>query len=264
MLLRNEDRFLQQAIQNIIGFCDHLILLDHNSTDKTPEILSQYIKNPKCRVERILHPGESQSFLKPYYNTSTWAFGVDGDEIYDPKGLERFRKQILDGKYSDFWMILSNVLHVDFLDNQSQKAMGYLSPPSRSITKFYNFAAIQDWYGNIPERLHGGTINFHEGYDASKKHHLENENSWEQSDLRCLHTCFIPRSSLDKEQGAAVTTRKNIMETYAASPRDRFKNWLFKFFNRKEKDSQWKRERYQRGERIEVNISEFFPSQASK
>ncbi|MFV0337667.1 MAG: glycosyltransferase [Chthoniobacterales bacterium] len=258
MLLRNEDRFLEQCIHNIIDFCDTLILLNHNSTDNTAAILNQFTKNPKCLVKIISHPRESQKFLEPYYNTPTWIFGVDGDEIYDPEGLLRFRKQVLKGDYSTYWMLLSNVFHLDSLNLQNKQATGYLSPPSRSITKFYNFATIQGWKGNIPERLHGGEITFHDGFDASKKYHLENIKTWEEADLRCLHTCFIPRSSLDKDEQSPIITRKNIMETYAASPRDRIKNWITKFTGKQ--SSQWKFERYQRGERIEKDVSAFFPA----
>ena len=41
MLVHNEDRFLDRAARNVLGFCDRLIVCDHKSTDGTGEIARQ-------------------------------------------------------------------------------------------------------------------------------------------------------------------------------------------------------------------------------
>ena len=39
MLLKNEEIWLQNVIENVIEFCDKLIILDNNSDDMTWEII---------------------------------------------------------------------------------------------------------------------------------------------------------------------------------------------------------------------------------
>src|SRR5688572_8109899 len=95
MLVRNEDRFLRRAALNILGFCDRILIADHQSQDATPEICEELAKqSPKFEIYRIRDPRESHEMLVPLANTNTWVFGVDGDEIYDPTGLEKVRGRL--------------------------------------------------------------------------------------------------------------------------------------------------------------------------
>ena len=151
-------------------------------------------------------------------------------------------------------MILGNVHHCDHLDLQEFVAEGYATPPGRSITKLYNFAAIRSWSGDTPERLHGGNPEFLPGYDEQMKRQLQNEYNWEESPLRCLHLCFVSRSSLD---GPRSGSRENIMETYEGGWTNRVKRFLRKLQGHPER-SDWKRDRYARGERSKVSTSPFF------
>jgi hypothetical protein len=180
-------------------------------------------------------------------------FGVDGDEIYDSCGLAALRPRLLAGEFDSHWMILGNVLHCDRLDPRANEASGFLSPPSRSITKLYNFAAINSWGGDTPERLHGGAPAFRGGHHERGKRQLQFEHAWENSPLRCLHACFVPRSSLDAE-GA---TRGNIMETFRGGWTGRIRRRLRRLAGLPE-TSDWKRERYARGGRATVPTDPFF------
>lgn len=256
VLVRNEDRFVRQAVSNILGFCDRILLVDNGSRDQTPLILKELASvNPdKVSFHAIRHPRESHDLLKPYAGTPTWIFAVDGDEIYDPERLRMFRSRLLAGEFDKHWMILGNVHHCDHLDVASGVARGYSTPPGRSITKLYNFAAIKSWGGNTPERLHGGNPDFLPKYDDQMKRQLQNEYNWEDSPLRCLHLCFLSRSSLD---GPEPGYRENIMETYEGGWTNCVKRLLRKLLGRPE-SSDWKRDRYARGERSEVSTSPFF------
>lgn len=127
-------------------------------------------------------------------------------------------------------------------------ARGFGAPPSRSITKLYNFAAIKAWDGNTVERLHGGRIEFAPGWNDGMKRNLQETASWQESPLRCLHLCFLPRSSAD----ACSTVRANIMETYGAGWRG--------LFRRLAGSGQWKREHYCLGPEVTVDASPFFPA----
>lgn len=257
VLVRNEDCFVQRVVGNILEFCDRILLVDNGSHDATPEILRKIAASDPGRItfHSVSHPRESHDLLKPYAGSPAWVFAVDGDEIYDPEGLARFRPRLLAGEFDRHWMILGNVHHCDALNTGAGFAEGYATPPGRSITKLYNFAAIRSWNGDTPERLHGGEPAFLEGYDEQTKRNLQNEYTWEQAPLRCLHLCFLSRSSLDDP---ATMSRENIMETYEGGWTNRLKRLLRKLRGQPE-SSYWKRERYARGERCTVSTAPFFP-----
>lgn len=253
-LVRNEERFVEQAVRNVLDFCDQLLLVDHDSSDRTVSILEQLQHSypEKIFLHQIQHPSESQDLLQRFIGTSTWIFAVDGDELYDPERLVAFRQRILAGEFDREWMVVGNVLHTDELDETVRYAWGYLAPPSRSITKLYNFSAIDAWSGKTLERLHGGQPRFRSGFHAQKKRSLQYEYSWEESSLRCLHLCFLKRSSVE-----TVTQRRNIMEIYSQS----FLSWVRKKFRFLfSQPLPWKQQYYARGKRVQVDITPFFKS----
>lgn len=256
VLVRNEDRFVRAAVTNVIDFCDELLLVDHGSTDGTAAILRELAAAApeKIRLHSISDPRESHELIKRFAGTRTWVFAVDGDEIYDAAGLARFRPRLLGGEFDAFWMVVGNSLHCDFLDERAGRAGGFLAPPSRSVTKLFNFTAIDRWDGDTPERLHGGRPEFRAGYHGDAKRLLKDEVAWDDSPFRCLHACFVPRSSLDG--GSAAAPRLNIMETCGRW--GRFRRLLARLTGRAF-GSDWKRERYARGGRVKLDVAEFFP-----
>lgn len=261
VLVRNEDRFVRRVVENITGFCDRIILADNASTDGTAAILRELAAADPGRREyhRLARPEQSHGLIADLAGTQTWVFGADGDEVYDPVRLQMFRSRILAGEFSAFWMVMGNVLNCTRLDfdagGSAGRAEGYLSPPSRSITKLYNFAAIDRWDGPTPERLHGGSITFRPGFSAEMKHLLHETAPWEASPLRCLHLCFLRRSSAEPE-GASV--RDNIMELREARGFSRIWRWARRGLGRAASTS-WKHDRYRRGALTEVDTEPFFP-----
>jgi len=213
-LVRNEEFFIGQVIENIREFCDHLIITDHQSRDETLEIARAFARRySNIEVHRIQHASQSQQFLAPYYNTRTWVFAVDGDEIYDPGRLRTFRKKLKNGELARWWTVFGNVLHCTKLDIEAMHAGGYLSPPCRSMTKLYNFHAIREWADVKSERLHGGSIVFKHGWNAAMRYDYYKSIPWEESDFRCLHLCFIPRSPIDQRRKTkGLFSRPNIAD----------------------------------------------------
>ncbi len=258
MLVRDEDRFVERAVRNALGFCDKFLICDHGSRDGTAEILAKLGSEfpEQVEVTKIRDSRESQARLLPYVGRErTWVFGVDGDEIYDPAGLLRFRARLEAGEFDDWWVIFGNVLNVRALgDGGSRRADGYLAPPCRSMTKLYNFALITRWEGrDVVERLNGGTIHFRDGFDASLRRGLHDEVSWGEADFRCLHLCFLRRSSLDAADGE---TRLNIMDRHAWSWRKVWARVRERLGGPKAKD--WKQEKYCRGELVSEDVAGFF------
>lgn len=205
-LVRDEDRFVERAIRNVFGFCDELILVDHRSTDRTPEILERLAAESPIptALHCIRNPSESHDLIKGRAGEDVWVFGVDGDELYDPRGLERFREQLLAGEAAEDWQLRANMLHVVELDGERGLATGYLSPPAPSVSKLFNFARIEAWDGDNPERLHDPSgLVFKPGAEARKRE-LNRELGWEDSPFRALHVCFLRRSSKQRADGARI------------------------------------------------------------
>ena len=254
-LVRDEDVFVETALRNAADFCDEIHVADHGSTDGTPEILRALAgKLPRIHYKSIRHPAESHAFIQHLAGSPAWVFGVDGDELYEPDRLARLRQKILSGDFDRHWMLLGNVLHATWLAGDRRTASGHLAPPCRSMTKLYNFNAIESWDGYTPERLHGGTVRFRAGFSAADRCMLHEELTWDEADFRCLHLCFLKRSSRDSES----TDRRNIIETFGPSRLHTLWYRLAGLLGFR-KSAQWKRDRYMRGPEVTVPVEAFFP-----
>jgi len=255
-LVRNEDIFLERALRNTIDFCDLLIVADHQSTDGTGRILARLAAEfaGRMQVVRIDHPRESHLLINGYAGSPTWVFAVDGDELYDPAGLARMRTDLLSGKYDESWLIFGNVLNCTAIDETAHTATGYLAPPCRSMTKLFNFNLIESWDGEASHVCANGTIKFKPGFDASRRLHLHEQVAWEEAYFRCLHTCFMRRSSLDEN---AAPARPNVSETYLRGGLAGFVRKVWNRLRGRAPVSDWKLEKYARGELVTVDATPF-------
>ncbi len=259
ILIRNEDIYIEKVIRNIVDFCDKIIITDHQSKDRTFEICQRLSGEfPKIELHSIQALGESSQVLRPYYGTNTWVFAVDGDEIFDPTGLQEMRSRLLAGEFSESWNIFANTLHCVKLDLDTKKAWGYLAPPARAGARLYNFSIIDDWH-DYGERLLGNKMVFKEGYHLGLRRYLHKELDWDTSYFRYVHTSFLPRSSMDKR--AFVNTRLNADEVEKINnqknPIRKLSRWLktyiLHFMGR-----DWKNQKYRQGPLVEKDVSAFF------
>ena len=265
VLVRNEDVFVEQAVRNVAGFCDRIYAVDHVSTDGTWEILQELAREyDHLDVRRARHARVSHEVLEPYVGTDTWVLRVDGDELYDPAGLEAMRSALRAGEHRAAFRVLGNVLHTMELDEEAGTASGYLSPPSRPISALYNLGTLDSWT-ECPERLHAGTPVFRAGYDWQSVEPLYERFSWDESPLRCLHTCFLRRSSLDGEavlrhnlgelgayRRGALGTAERAVRRVARRPAGDARQVALRATG-----SSWKVEKYRRGKRVTVEAAPF-------
>ena len=200
VLVHNEDVYVERVVRNVASLCDRIHAFDHVSTDRTGDVLSDLARElDHLTVRRTSDARESHRVLEPLAGTATWVLGVDGDELYDPGALARLRPQLEAGAYADAFHVKAHVLNCTALDEEQGAATGYMSPPSRPVTKFFNMAAVDSWTGCL-ERLHGGAPQFRPGYDWSSLRYVSDETSWADDPLRMLHLCFLRRSSADSER----------------------------------------------------------------
>jgi hypothetical protein len=257
MLVHNEDEFVEQALRNAAPFCDRFHVADHMSTDGTWDAIRRVAADLE-HVEpvRVRRTGDSHGLVEGYAGTDAWVFGVDGDELYDPAGLVRFREDLLSGAHREFFSVKSNVLNVTELDRGRRSATGYLAPPSRSVTKLFNFAAIESWTQCYRQYMHDGEIAFRSGYDRETIGFLGDRYSWEESPLRCLHVCFLRRSSLDPPD-AVGHGRLSPIEL-GGKRRSRV-TALVERVRPPAPGSPWKEEKYRQGELVTKDASPFWP-----
>jgi glycosyl transferase family 2 len=254
VLVRNEDAFVEQSIRNVAAFCDHIHAVDHVSTDRTWQVLRSLAGElDHLDVRRARSSAIAHRLLAPYAGSATWVLGVDGDELYDPGGLARLRRDLLDGAHADVFRLKAHVLNCDELDVAAGRATGWLAPPSRPVTKLFNFGAVEAWPESA-DPLQAGDVVFGSGQHWESRRDLAEETTWDSDPLRCLHVCFLPRSS-----GESAETRRNLDESgrYDRSPVGTLKI-LVRRSARKPTPTNWKREWYARGDRVTIDARPFF------
>ena len=259
VLVRNEDVFVERAIRNVAGVCERIYVQDHRSSDRTWEVLQRLARElDHLDVTRSGRAADSHRPLERYTGTPTWALGVDGDELFDPAALARLLDALAVGEHADVFRLKGHVLNCDELDGDL--ASGYMAPPSRPVTKLFNLGAVEAWPG-ASERLHDGRPVFRPGYGWDSMRYLSETADWDADPLRCLHVCFLRRSSADGDGG----TRRNINEggTYdrtllgAVKRRVRGSSVPPEVAALHEAGTDWKRDWYARGERVTVDATPF-------
>lgn len=253
VLVRNEDVFVEQSIRNVAEFCDRIHAVDHVSSDRTWEVLQALASElDHLDLHRSRNSALAHRLLAPYAGTETWVIGVDGDELYDPVGLRRFRADLLAGAHGDVFRLKAHVLNCDELaDGQ---ASGWLAPPSRPVTKLFNFAAIESW-PESPDPLQAGDVVFRPGQHWESRRDLADETTWATDPVRMLHACFLRRSSADVESAARLSLPES--GEYDRGPVGTLKRLVRR--PQAAKDQNWKEEWYARGERVTIDATPFLP-----
>jgi len=195
IMVRNEDLYIKYVIEGVERFVDDILMIDTGSTDDTVSIAKH------CGVTPVHEPNlkKTHSYIEPYIGKNVWVFGVDGDEIFDPAGLETLYSQIESGMYDLAYQVQGWFLHATEFTPGDNTAKGYLGPPAHTPTKLYNMSHISRWPNTYNDVL------FHVGtrVHAGKKMRAL-PDTWEGNPLRCVHTRFLRRSTADREEEVGV------------------------------------------------------------
>jgi glycosyltransferase involved in cell wall biosynthesis len=256
VLLHDEDVYAERVIRNVAAFCDRVYVADHASKDGTWRIVSGLAAElDNVEAVRISHAARSHDLVLPYVGTDTWVLSPDGDELFDPDGLRRLREELEAGRYRDSFRLFPAMLHCIDLDAEAMTATGYLAPPALSGPKLFNFAALESWDRVYRERLHEGEPVFRDGWQWTSVARLDEDYAWDENPFRCLHTCFLRRSSRDAPDGSH--TRLNIAEanTYRRDLRGSLARRLRG--GSAPQGAPWKLEKYRRGPLVTKDTSPF-------
>jgi hypothetical protein len=141
---------------------------------------------------------KTHQYIEKYVNTNTWLFGVDGDEIYDPVGLARLKKDLDSPLYEDAYQIQGQYIHAVNID-EFGLVTGYHGPPAHTPTKLYNMSNISQWQSD------GEHILFLCRPMVSRGKKVRAIlDTWEDSPLRCVHTRFMQRSTLEEKKTIGI------------------------------------------------------------
>jgi hypothetical protein len=256
-MVRDEDAFVDRAVRNALEACDEMILVDHRSRDETPRILAAIRHDfpDKVRLHRVGRAGEANVFLRPFVGEPVWVLGVDGDDLYEPDRLGRLRERLLGGEFDAYLSVKGNALHCTSLDAAEGVASGYLAPPARSITKLQNFGAIESWTGTAVEHFYGGNRRLKPGFEDKPMRVLGDELTWAESPFRCLHVCFLPRSS----RQPSLLARRSVIESLGYGRLERVRAAITTALGRPP-ESPWKLDKYRQGDLVTVDdVAGFFP-----
>jgi glycosyltransferase involved in cell wall biosynthesis len=263
VLVRNEDLFVEQAIRNVAAFCDVIHVVDHASDDRTWSIVQSLARELEhVDARRSRNSAVAHRLLEGYADTDTWVLGVDGDELYDPAGLVNLRRDLDDGRHADVFRLKAHVLNCDQLDRSACTASGWLAPPSRPVTKLFNFAAVKYWRGS-PDPLQSGEVVFRDGFEWESRRTLADSTVWDGDPLRLLHVCFLRRSSRDAAGDGVERPNLDESRAYDRGPVGMLRRTLrphrrpAHLVELERRDRSWKREWYTRGDHVSVDASPF-------
>jgi len=198
MMVKNEDRWIGQAIRNIQHFADEILVIDNGSADGTADIAR--IMGAKVVTE--LDMRQTHRCIDPYlHGFKGWVFGVDGDELYDPVGLKRVKADIEAGYLSGAFQVETCFLHATEIKGKT--ARGYMGPPARTPSKLYNFAKLTAWPCDGRHILFQARTR--QIVRCTPREACYQALGWDKSPFRVLHTRFLRRSS--KEHGEGIGMR---------------------------------------------------------
>jgi len=231
-VIKNEDIYVEQALTNVIDFCDKILVFDNYSTDKTLEAVKRVkSKYPnKINISFFKEISKTHSFVEKYAGKDKWIFGVDGDELYDPVGLSKLRSQILNREHQHVWMLRGYFLHVIKVNWETKIARGYLAPPSKDPNKLYNFSMLKSWKSDgVGPVFHPQTHVFKDPSftpeKKPKKKYLTKHVKWKNCILRCVHTRLLQRSS--KEIFTSKVNKRlnlsNVISNKRKNPRKKYR-----------------------------------------
>ena len=229
------------------------------STDGTPAILGELAGAlDHIEVTRLSHSAESHRLIEPFAGTATWILAVDGDELYDPERLSSGHSSrpgcSTTSSGSDRPASLRRARRVAWDCSWLPVATG--AAAARPTELRCDPLLAERPLAAAPRRRRRVSRRLLVEELASSR----NGAGWEASPFRDL-TCAssgVRASTARTPRRAGRTSARRRVSVGAGSPDERLARRL-RSGPRSEGDrSEWKAEKYRRGERVIVDVSSFF------
>ncbi|MBN1183730.1 MAG: glycosyltransferase family 2 protein, partial [Bacteroidales bacterium] len=99
LIVKDEERFLENCLKNVKDIADEIIIVDTGSTDNTVAIAKKY-------TDKVYFHTWENSFCKArnqalQYASGDWIFQIDADEEFMKGSGERVRQAIKNAKNAD-------------------------------------------------------------------------------------------------------------------------------------------------------------------
>src|SRR3990167_6711291 len=95
MIVKNEERYLDQCLNSVKDLADEIIIVDTGSTDRTKEIAKKF--NAKIFDFKWTDDFSAARNESIKHATKDWILVLDADEVLDEEGKKMIR-EIVDGK----------------------------------------------------------------------------------------------------------------------------------------------------------------------
>lgn len=185
VITRNEEQVIKDCLRSL-RFVDKIIVIDSNSTDKTPEIA----KNMGAEVVQhaFIDFSETRSFAAFLVKTD-WILYVDADEQVTPDLQKTIEVAIKNTTYSAYFLVRKNYY------------LGKPWPHSEEIIRLISKKQLSGWKGIVHEspqidgrigKLKGELLHFtHRNLDEM----LDKTNEWSTVEAKLLFENNHPRIS---------------------------------------------------------------------
>ena len=158
MIVKDEEEFLSQCLQNVEGVVDEVIIVDTGSSDATLEIAHSF-KAKVFQHEWKEDFSEARNFSLSHA-TSEWILFLDADELLEQKSAQRLPVVLQSTRYFGFFFCIYNI-----------KEDGFVSGRHYTVRLFRNQKGVR-FAGKIHEQVlplgklvYSGMNIYHFGYD---------------------------------------------------------------------------------------------------
>tara|TARA_Y100000034_G_C6908973_1_gene422806 strand:- start:996 stop:1868 length:873 start_codon:yes stop_codon:yes gene_type:complete len=188
MLTRNEEAFVEQALNSVKGLVDEIIIVDDNSSDKTVEIAKKFTDKVFSRsLDNNFAEARNFTLQKA---TKDWILILDADEVISSKDHSTIKELIQDSNY-----VAYSLMQASYTNDSSQFSFTPITNPSKESKGFKGYIScnIIRLFKNHQNIKFANPV--HESVDAS----IQDKNKIKKTNLFIHHYQFEKQDQKEKQ-----------------------------------------------------------------
>jgi glycosyltransferase involved in cell wall biosynthesis len=177
MMVKNEERYIEQTLRSVLPFVEHAIIVDTGSTDRTVEIVERLVEeysDDQTSIEFVQRDVAGDSIVwdgnhlsaeltnirndSLERTTTKWVWQVDGDEIYTDAAINDVRLAMASLEYDQG--IVGVMVPIKWCVNDTEWALPGPFPKTLRV-----MPARGEWIGEFPNEflyVDGTPIHIHD------------------------------------------------------------------------------------------------------